>query len=222
MNFRFLCGTMGLVASLILFATQANATLTFYNDRTDWENALGGTITTEDFNGIAPFILGAGDNAVGQLNISILNPTGSFNRVGDISEFWNINGTTGYLGGGAESTTLELPQRIFGWGADFSSTHSAGGLTLEIDSIQAEFSVVLPDGGDLIGEGTGFLGVISTNAFSTIRLFDDLQNETFGMDNVSFGDGTFVATAISEPAAWAAFGLSLSLMGLARRRRARE
>lgn len=215
MRIRQLCGALALLGSMSMFAPSAHATLVFFNDRTTWENTLGGTITTEDFNGVTPFVLSAGNNAAGQLNISILNPTGSFNRVGDISQFWNINGTTGYLGGGAEYTTVHLPNAAFGWGADFSTTHSGGGLTLEIDSILAEFSDVLPGGED----GTGFLGVISTNAFSSIGLFDTAQNETFGMDNVSFGDGTGTTVALPEPTALAILGLGLGALGFARRRR---
>ena len=113
---------------------------------------------------------------------------------------------------------MNLPQAVFGWGADFSTTHSGGGLTLEIDSIFAEFSDVLPDL-DLFPEtedGTGFLGVISTNAFSSIRLFDTDQNETFGMDNVSFGVAS-VSIPESAPLALIALGL-LGLAGYRRRR----
>ena len=190
--------------------------ITFFTDRTTWENTLGSPIATEDFNGVTPFVLGAGSNAAGQIDISLANLFGAANEIGDISEFWLIDGTTGFLGVasavGAENITVDLPLAVFGFGADFSTTHSGGGLTLEIDSILAEFSTVLPGGAD----GTGFLGVISTNAFSSVRLFDTSQNETFGMDNVSFST---VAT-IPEPGTLAILGLGLVGLGLARGRRA--
>jgi hypothetical protein len=218
MRIRQLCGTLALLGTVSLFGTSAQATLVFFNDRTTWENTLGGTITTEDFNAVTPFVLSAGSNPAGQIDISLSNVSGSVNRIGDISEFWLIDGTTGFLGAatpnGAENISVDLPERVFGWGADFSTTHSGAGLTLEIDSILAEFSDILPGGEN----GTGFLGVISTNAFSSVRLFDAEQNETFGMDNVSFGDGTFVATAVSEPTALAILGLGLAGLGLSRRR----
>ena len=219
MDIRQFCSALTVLGSMTLFSASANATLAFFTDRTAWESTLGGAITTENFDAIRPFVLNAGSNTVGQLDISLSNLLGSFNQVGDISTFWNINGTTGYLGAatgtGAEDITINLPMAAFGWGADFSTTHSAGGLTLEIDAILAEFSDILPGGED----GTGFLGVISTEAFSSIRLFDASQNESFGMDNVSFGDGTGVTVAIPAPATLAIFGLGLVGIGFVRRTR---
>lgn len=221
MRIRQFCGTLALLGSVSLFGTNAQATLVFFNDRTTWENTLGGTITTEDFNAVTPFVLSAGSNPAGLLDITLSNVFGSVNQIGDISAFWLIDGTTGFRGGGsavgAENIFVNLPHTVFGWGADFSTTHDAGGLTLEIDSILAEFSDLIPGSGQ--GAGTGFLGVISTNAFSSIRLFDAEQNETFGMDNVSFGDGTFAATAVSEPTALAILGLGFAALGMGRRRR---
>ena len=69
-----------LTGMAILAATalpgSANATLTFFTDRTLWENTLGGTIVTEDFNAVAPFTLGAGSNPAGLLDITLVNVLG--------------------------------------------------------------------------------------------------------------------------------------------------
>jgi hypothetical protein len=64
-------------------------------------------------------------------------------------------------------------------------------LILQVAGLQYSFEQLLP-----LDDGDGFLGFISSNAFSTVTLFDPVQDdpvnnvfrlgETFGLDNVSF------------------------------------
>jgi len=97
----------------------ANATLSFFTDRTTWENALGGPVSTEDFNGITPFTLSAGGNPAGLLDISLTNLLNTSNRIANDtgSAFpLNIDGTTAFLGSassqGAENILITLPLAI--------------------------------------------------------------------------------------------------------------
>jgi hypothetical protein len=60
-------------------------------------------------------------------------------------------------------------------------------LTLLVSDTERILEQLLP-----LNDGTGFLGLIATASFSTVTLFAVDNNETFGMDNVSF--------AVPEPA----------------------
>ncbi len=210
-HFRKFVSTIIFGTVLIMLSTNGNASLMFFSDRTTWESALGGTIGTEDFNAVTPFAMSAGSNSAGQLDIVLTNLTSSFNSIDNGAGILNIDGTTYYKGSAtsAENIVIQLSQAVLGFGADFRSTHSASGLTLEIDSIMAEFTTLLPS-----GDGDGFLGVISTNAFSSVRLFDASQNESFGLDNVSFGG------SVPEPTTLALMGLGLAGIGWKRRKTA--
>jgi hypothetical protein len=95
---------------------------------------------------------------------------------------------------------LILPSVANAFGGDFTSTHSSDGLTLQVDGLQYAFDQLLSS-----GDGSGFLGFISTGTFSTVTLFDSVKGayrlgETFGLDNVSF-------VAVPEP-------MTLILLGL--------
>ena len=183
------------------------AALTFYTDRTAWETAVTATILTEDFSSITPYFLAEGINSAGLINIELFNlvAQNELNAIDDGTGTENINSTPFYQGAsnannssgtpsGADFIDILLPYVTTAFGGDFQSTHSGGGLTLSVDGTVYEFSDLLPD-----GTGCGFLGFISTEAFSTVRLYDAEKREVFGLDNVSF--------AIPEPATLALLGL---------------
>lgn len=201
--------TFTLMIAVISFVVPANADLSFYTDRSAWEAAVTGEIT-EDFDSVAPYELVPGINNAGLIDIEMrnLSDIDQWNSINDGSSFLNINGTPFYQGGCRLTDpdtiiNLHLPSPpVWAFGADFTSTHSSAtgnGLTMEVNGLEYDFRDLIPS-----GEGTGFLGFISTDAFSTVTLFDTSNNETFGLDNVSF--------AVPEPSAMMLLGIGATCL----------
>lgn len=198
---------------LLCSAINAHAVLMVFTDRTTWEASLGTSVTTEDFNGVTPFNMSTGVNSAGLIDIELLGSSGP-NRIDDGSGFANIDGSNYYHGaldffdGGAPSQATILITQIIGFGADWISTTTGGDLSLTILGETVNFD------DHLTGSGNGFLGIISTNSFSSIIL--DTESgaaEQFGMDNFSFAQ-------VTEPTTLALFGLGLAGLGFARRKKA--
>ncbi len=179
-----------LVSVLTLPST---AELTFFTDRTAWETAVAEPVTVEDFDSIGTYQLIEGINNAGLIDIELINLAGQneWNAVTSGGS-QNVNGTVFYQGGcnansetvsnsGADFIDLHLPRPVMAFGADFASTHSGDGLTLSVNGETFEFSNLLP-----AEQGSGFVGFISTEHFSVVRLFDADKREAFGVDNVSF------------------------------------
>ena len=195
---------------MMSFEIPAIAELSFYTDRSDWEAAVSGDIVTEDFDAVAPYILTEGVNSAGLIYIELadLVEENVFN-VFDDGLAWS--GWTPFFQGALRRNdpdakiNLVLPSSM-AFGGDFYSTYSHDGLSLEVDGSSYKFGDWMPS-----DDGTGFLGFISTNAFTTVTLFDpveeDLANlvlrsgETFGLDNVSF--------AVPEPITLGFLGLGV-------------
>lgn len=192
---------MWLAAVIVLIVgMNGSASLTFYTDRTDWENAVNSSIMVEDFSTVTPYFLTEGMNDASSLKIELINlsTVSQWNSIDDGSGPLNIDGSAFYQAGsslsGADTIHLHLPEEVTALAGDYYSTHSTGGLTLEVDGFQYEFTTLLPD-----GVGTGFLGFVSTEVFMTVTFFDASVNESFGLDNVRF--------PIPETATFALLGL---------------
>jgi hypothetical protein len=193
----------------------AMAGVSFYTDRSTWEAEVSGEIVTETFSEVSPYVLNEGLNEMTSIDIEINNLTlgSGFISIDDGSDYLNIDGTPFFRGACYPSpynTTISIHTQppVSAWGADFNSTYSTDGLTLQINGQQHDFSGLM-----LAGDDIGFLGIISTDPFSsvTLRTLDDddtLFGESFGMDNVSF-------VAVPEPMTMALLGLG----GLMLRRR---
>ena len=189
----------------------AKADLVFYTDRSAWASAVNADITVENFDAVTPYFLAEGMNNAGLIDIEMLNLSeiNEFNSIDDGSSVLDINETPFFRGGCLRADpdvliNLWLPSPGKAFGGDFTSTHSSDGLILQVGELQYSFEELLP-----LDEGDGFLGFISSNAFSTVTLFDPVQDdpannvfrlgETFGLDDVSF--------AVPEP-------MTLSLLAL--------
>ena len=183
------------VFAVMSFEIPAIAELSFYTDRSDWEAAVSGDIVTEDFDAVAPYILTEGVNSAGLIDIELadLVEENVFN-VFDDGLAWS--GWTPFFQGALRRNdpdakiNLVLPSSM-AFGGDFYSTYSHDGLSLEVDGSSYKFGDWMPS-----DDGTGFLGFISTNAFTTVTLFDLVNDdpvkgtyrlgESFYLDNVSF------------------------------------
>ena len=168
--------------------------IAFYTDRDVWENDISGVIKTETFDEVTPYFLIEGINSAGlidieMVNLSEVNQWNSIDNGTDTEDFLSINGTTYYQGGCRLTDPdtridLRLPLAVGAFGADFTSTHSSSygnGLVLQVHGVDYFFNQLLPD-----TDGTGFLGFITTPGTSVVTLFAPENNETFGLDNVSF------------------------------------
>ena len=192
------------------------ADLVFYTDRSAWESAVNADITDENFDAVTPYILTEGVNNAGLINIEMLNLSeiNEFNSIDDGSSILNIDETPFFRGGCLRADpdvliNLWIPSSGIAFGGDFTSTHSSDGLILQVDGLQYSFEELLP-----LDDGDGFLGFISSNVFSTVTLFDPVQDdpannvfrlgETFGLDTISF--------AVPEPMTLSllAFGVLLT------------
>lgn len=186
--------TITVLIAVMFFAIPAKADLSFYTDRSDWEIAISGDISTETFDSVTPYFLVGGVNSAGLINIELVNLSevnqwNSINNGSDVEDFLTIDGTAFYQGGRRltdPDTVIHLhrPFPVRAFGGDFTSTHSStdgNGLALLVNGTQYGFQQLLD-----FEEGSGFLGFIATADVSTVTLFAPENNETFGLDNVSF------------------------------------
>ena len=204
-----------LFVGILFYRGFAIADLVFYTDRSAWESAVNTDITVEHFDSVTPYFLAEGMNNAGLIDIEMLNLSGvnEFNSIDDGSSILNIDETPFFRGGCLRADpdvliNLRIPFSAIAFGGDFTSTHSSDGLVLQVDGLQYSFEELLPS-----DDGDGFLGFISSNVFSTVTLFDPVQDdpannvfrlgETFGLDTVSF--------AVPEPATLFILGLGTLL-----------
>ena len=207
------CIAAGVVAGLV---TAASAQFTVYTDRTAWEAAVGGAITTETFNSVTPFMFADGQT----LDTGLLQVTrdGSPNggdgalEIAPGSDFGNIDATT-FLAGETGADPHERVDfafnggAVYAFGADFNSPFSGDGIGVEIDG-QLFLLDYIP------GFDTGFFGVVSTGSFTSASIVGNPDTITFqelwSADNVSYA-------AIPTPASATLLGLG-GLVAARRRR----
>jgi len=165
--------------------------VTVFTDRTAWEETVSG-ITTETFS--TP--QSQSENLLLESGIQV---TG-------VSSVWSSGQFYTSTPSRSESVEFEFPSQILGFGADFSSTTSNGGLTVSglFNEIPGVDTVVFSE--YLQGQGNGFLGIVADRAFSSLSfamqsppLAVSAANEAFQMDNFSFASNLAESDAVSSP-----------------------
>ncbi|MEQ8974638.1 MAG: PEP-CTERM sorting domain-containing protein [Coleofasciculus sp. C1-SOL-03] len=164
--------------------------VTVFTDRTAWQETVSG-ITTETFS--TP--QSSSQNLLLENGIQVTGVSSV-----ETGQFYTSTPSR------SESVEFEFPSQILGFGADFSSTTSNGGLTVSglFDEIPGVDTVVFSE--YLQGQGTGFLGIVADTAFNSLSfamqsppLAISAANEAFQMDNFSFASNLAESDAVSSP-----------------------
>jgi len=165
--------------------------VTVFTDRTAWEETVSG-ITTETFS------------TPQSSSQSLLLESGI--QVTGVSSVWSPGQFYTSTPSRSETVEFEFPSQILGFGADFSSTTSNGGLTVSglFDEIPGIDTVVFSE--YLQGQGTGFLGIVADTAFNSLSfamqsppLAISAANEAFQIDNFSFASNRAESDVVSSP-----------------------
>lgn len=116
---------------------------------------------------------------------------------------------------------FEFPDPILAFGGTFTGASSGSGLTLSVGSAKDNiFPGIISFQDTLGGDGTGFLGVVSSTPFSTVAFGvegnDGKSSEVFRLDEVTIGT---VSTVPLPPASWALIAALGGLAAVGRGRR---
>jgi len=165
-------------------------------DRTAWEAAVGGSLTTEDF-GVDIAQADTLNHPSGLQSVAAGGFDSPNHNVGDgrlnMHLRTSLASVKGYL-----TITLHFPYPVTAFGADFYSIGGSREVSVQgvFDSGSQAFglrNLFIADG----GLDQGFFGLKSTVPFSSITLIalgSILSNDSFNMDNVAFTTGV-----VSDP-----------------------
>lgn len=201
---------LALISTLLACGT-AGASVTVYTDRSAWEAAVTGSITTDNFNSFA------NGTAVTAATVfpSGITATGS---ALDISSFaFSAIGQGVALRTLFQNATITLPGSPIAFGFDYADIDQDGaGIAF------GSFSQALANTGDadygITDDDFAFFGVVASAADIPGGTFSFTVGtyEAFSIDNLSFVRST---AAIPEPGILGLLGLGLAGLGLVRRRR---
>lgn len=217
--------------TLSTLCPSAPASIMVYTERSAWVAAVSFYVT-EDFEGLSPDTFTLGDNDAGRitvrvsgLNSGVLVGQNAITR--DSTSPFNVNDSTQLtLETDRDGVDQQLVDILFGhninaFAGDWNSTTSSSGLTVTLGSEVIKFNEFLT------GMGDGFLGFVSSAAFSIAR-FDQLNltenvagftnNEVFGLDNLSISEGVVAINAVPAPSSFMLFGLGLAVLVFAKHR----
>lgn len=185
-------------------------------DRSAWEAAAAGTITTDTFSSeIAQSdTLNLDSGVTSQASGAI----GSPNHRVTLGQFDLLLRPSSSVSDGYVSVVLTFPTEIYAWGADFFSIGGSRevGPTGDFDSGTQHYILrdlfTAENGGAALDQG--FFGIVSDTPFTQIILeaTGTSTNDSFKVDNMSFA-------AVPEPSGFLLTSLGLGLLPLVRSRR---
>ncbi|WP_299826620.1 VPLPA-CTERM sorting domain-containing protein [uncultured Roseobacter sp.] len=207
-----------LATATLIAGSASAATFDVFTDRALFEAALTGPVTLETFDAITEDVSFAGGSAtVGGLTI-IADDDGSFgNSIIDappVQSEIDGNGTTALniFTSSVFDAAIEFASPILAVGADFFNFND-GQLRTEIDILGETFTPDITAAGSL-----NFFGVISDTPFTRVD-FEGVNNDVFGIDNVTSAQATDVPTVVPLPASLPFLVLGVVGFGLLRRRK---
>lgn len=206
-----------MTTTALMAGTAAQATVTVFDDRTDFLAATLET-TTETFDGYVKdtaFHSAAYD--VGAFTLSMTpGASNAYNFIDApplLTSATDLNGTAHlmvFTDTGID-LTIAFDQPISAFGADFKGINDEFERTrFSVDGVD----VAIP--GEPVNLQLTFFGFTRDTPFSTLT-FHGVRNDIYGIDNLSFGTAVRVP-AVPEPGSVLLMALGLGAMGVARRR----
>ena len=213
-------------ALCLLATTQAQAQITMFTDRVNFNTVVGAT-TVEDFTGTSHFPITSGilNSSTNQAGITpgTIKPGVTYSTPIGTGNFFNIDAGGGYVGGfldrvtgtggagNALQITFDGPVRAFG----FDTNDLMGSFTVGITYSGTPYSTIF-SGAGFYGFQSGSQNITGATVFGTSAF-------VFDLDNFSFTSVVPAAPPVPEPGSIALL-LSLGTIGAAflRRKQARK
>lgn len=193
-------------------ATPASAAV-IYDDRTNWEAAISGTITNDPFaSPKAEAIMITFDSGVTSIASNLVatpsnivrDPPGADNDI----KFQSRAGGLGVV-----TLTWTFPVAVTGFGADFFGAQNVF-VTGDFDGTGDQIFEIDAS----IGSADGFFGIVGMAPFTTITITGAANGSDFyGVDNLAFAAAP--SGNVPEPGTLALIGFGLAGLGFARKRR---
>lgn len=205
---------LALCGLLLGMPAAAQAAPMVFTDRDAFLAAVG-TVIVEDFEDTALGLLAPGVNDIGQFDI-IIDVVGTRPR---IRSGGTVDGTVeldAYICDvascpGPLTMEFDFGGTAFGFAADWAGTTTGDLLTITVNGVTISFQA------ELGNPGTGFLGIVDPDGFSSVSFGLELpDNPTFG--EVFQVDNVMIAANLPEPTHMLLLGLGVSSLAFWRRR----